>query len=249
MGFGHSHLHAMLEFDWQRCNAPGGTPSRYTFVQLLAPENQPAMLPDGTLNPVLRDRVDAAHAVDPAQPLFACISGNEYHYVGLVDHPRPFDVLLPERPDLPLRPGVDIIPAGLLRQVLEGQMEGGLQLLAAVRAAFAGPILVVQSPPPVPDNEYIRAHPISFAEQIALHGVAPATLRMKLWLLQSDIYRQACAAAGLAFLPVPAEACDPQGFLLPVGWRDDPVHANPWYGRLVLDQIDRHLATHRSDAA
>ena len=239
VGIGHSHLVALIEADAARLAQPGAPPSHTTFIQLLAPENQPTLLPDGTLNPDLKAKVLDACGPDEDPPgLFGCVSGNEYHYIGLVDHPRPFDFVLPPQPDLPLRPNAEIIPSQLMRQALGSQMLGGLEVLRALRIAFGPSLLIVQSPPPVPHDDYIREHPIQFAEQVTRHGVAPAALRMKLWLLQSDIYRAACEEEGLDFLPVPPAACDPAGFLRQPGWRGDPVHANEWYGRHVLDQIE-----------
>ncbi len=232
VGVGHSHLVALTEAEAARLALPGAAPSQITFVQMLAPEYTPTVLEDGALNPALQQ------AIAGPVTLFGCISGNEYHYLGLVDHPRPFDFVLPDRPDLPIRQDAEIIPAGLMRETMRSQVVGGVGVLRALAAASDRRAWIVQSPPPVPDDDYIRAHPIQFAEQVAQHGVAPASVRMKLWLLQSEVYRAACEELGLRYLDVPKAACDAAGFLLQPGWRQDPAHANSWYGQHVLQQIE-----------
>jgi hypothetical protein len=65
---------------------------------------------------------------------------------------------------------------------------------------------------------------------------APASLRFKLWALQSNIMRDHCEAAGIGFIAHPPEAATPDGFL------DDrfagtPGHANVAYGALLVRQI------------
>jgi hypothetical protein len=49
--------------------------------------------------------------------------------------------------------------------------------------------------------------------------------------------------SSLGFLPVPSAALDPNGFMLEEGWHQDPTHANFWYGRHVLAQIEQIAST------
>ena len=239
IGIGHSHLQALQDAYASRETADMAARPVACFVQMLSPEYSPTLLPDGRLNPALRARVNAALQEDEAPSLlFDCISGNEYHFIGLVNHPRPFDFVLPSRPDLPLQRNAEIISAALMRQSLLAQMTPALSMMKALRAALDVPIWHVQSPPPLPSDDHIRRHPTHFAEQIAEHGVAPASFRMKLWLLQSEIYRAQCDELGIGFVPVPEAACNADGFLLEAGWVPDPTHASIWYGTLVMQQID-----------
>lgn len=243
LGIGHSHLTALAE-------ALALRPARPGFEVRLIPMIDPAFEPNlehveaGTvLNRALQARLQAeAAAEDAAVPfVFDCVSGNEYHFLGLVNHARPFDFVLEDAPDLPLVPGAEIIPSGLMRARLNHAIGMARHTLAGLRAATTLPIWHIQSPPPVPDPDHIARHPSVFAGAIAERGVAPATLRLKLWRLQSDAYRAACAELGISFVPSPSAALDPDGFLRSAGWNPDPTHANAWYGALVLDQVE-HLA-------
>jgi nicotinamidase-related amidase len=249
VGIGHSHLEALRDA-WATRDQPGTEHPAGHFLQMLAPEYNPNLSPDATLNPALRAALDEALSAKGATPvLFDCISGNEYHFIGLTNHPRPFDFALAARPDLPPQTGAEIIPAALMRATLHAHIAPALATMTALRRATDLPIWHVQSPPPLPDNDYIRQNASVFAAQIAEHGVAPASLRMKLWLLQSEIYRAHCEAIGIRFVPVPAAVCDAAGFLLRAGWVWDPAHSNAWYGAHVLDQLESLAAAARRDRA
>ncbi len=240
VGVGHSHLQAIQDACQLRQQADPAQAPRPGFVQLLAPELTPTLMPNGSLNPnVLAAISSATTADDHSEPfLFDCVSGNEYHFIGLVNHPRPFDFVLPSRPELPLGRGTEIIPSDLMRQSLQAQMRHALAILTALARSLPHRFWHVQSPPPLPDNDHIRLHPTHFADQVAEHGISPPSLRMKLWVLQSEIYRDHCEAMGIGFLPVPDGAVDAEGFLDQRGWLPDPAHANNWYGELVVRQLD-----------
>jgi hypothetical protein len=238
IGVGHSHLQALQDAVAARNERAPGTYPPARFLQMLDPEYNPSIAPDGRLSPALTHAIEAALEDGPRPLLFDCVSGNEYHFIGLVNHPRPYDFVLPSRPDLPLQPNTEIIPARLIRQSLKAQAVHAMTCLQVLREAIKVPFWHIQSPPPIPSDDYIRANPTSFAEQIQERGVAKAAFRMKLWLLQSEIYRARCDELGIGFISVPPAVCDPEGFLLEAGWLPDPAHANAWYGRHVLDQLD-----------
>ena len=240
VGVGHSHLQAIQDACQLRQQADPARAPVPGFVQMLAPELTPTLMPDGSLNPKLLAAISSAMIGDDlSEPfVFDCVSGNEYYFIGLVNHPRRFDFVLPSRPELPLAPGAEIIPSDLMRRSLHAQMRHALAILTALAHSLPCRFWHVQSPPPLPDNDHIRLHPTHFAAQVAEHGISPPGLRMKLWVLQSEIYRDHCQATGIGFLPVPDEATDAGGFLDRRGWLPDPAHANNWYGELVVRQLD-----------
>ena len=252
IGIGHSHLAALAEA------LAGRTPRRRPEIRLI-PMIDPAFEPNlehvegGTaLNRALQARLRAEEAAEDADVpfVFDCISGNEHHFLGLVNHARPFDFVLESAPDLPLAPGAEIIPARLMRERMHHAIGMARETLAGLRAATSLPIWHLQSPPPVPDPDHLRRHPSVFAAAIAEHGVSPAALRLKLWRLQSEAYSAACAGLGIGFVPVPPAALDRDGFLRPDGWNPDPTHASAWYGALALSQVEALArATHRGAQA
>ena len=245
VGIGHSHLVTIQESYERR-----GTGTA-RFIQLGTPALEPNLLPDGTVGPALHAAIDTALASTDGPPfVFDCVSGNEYHFIGLVNHPRRMISCCPAAPTCPCAWTPRSSPAALMRKIMLGQMKGAHAVMKALRAVIPHPILHVQSPPPLSSNEFIRENPIQFAGEIAERGVAPPGFRMKLWLLQSEIFRTFCDELGFSFLPVPRNGCDEDGYLAQAGWRPDPAHANNWYGQIVLEQIEQHaIAAQRSAAA
>lgn len=167
----------------------------------------------------------------------SCIGGNGHNVVGLLNHPIKFDFVLPSCPELPIAEGHEILPSMLVTGILRRQVGPNLRLLAAVRDAFKGPMIHLESPPPVPSEEHIRSNPSSFKDRIDRFGVSPALLRYKLWRVHSAIYRQECRRLGIRFLPVPRKTQDAQGMLVKAAWNVDPTHGNTWYGLRVLRQL------------
>ena len=220
------------------------------WIQLQDQEFQPNLVTEGNrtvLSPAVRRRLDQELASLRETPPFivASISGNEYQFIGHVEHPRCFDCALPGRPDLPVRSGVEIIAPSLMRQTFERSMEHSLSVMSALREATSLPIVFLQSPPPVASADYIRANAGPFQQAIQENGVAPASLRMKLWLLQSSIYRQRSEDLGCRYLEVASEVVDGSGFLLESASWPDSVHGNRTYGASVIQWIDREFEKSR----
>ncbi len=243
VGLGHSHLDKLVYAQQARLDLGQQLTAHLHWIRLQDEAFNPNVISKGNgmvLNPALRGRLDTEIASLPEVPPFLCasISGNEYLYVGHTEHPRPFDFSLPERPDLPVRSGVEIIAPSLMRKTLERFMANALSIMSALHDAIDIPIVFIQSPPPISSADHIRNNPGPFREAIQEHGVAPASLRMKLWLLQSTIYRQRCEELGCRYLEVPEEAVDSCGFLQETGAWPDSVHANTWYGELVIRKIE-----------
>jgi hypothetical protein len=242
VAMGHSHLLALVEAQASRVAAGRSFEGSIEFIQLLEPAFNPNIdYVNGrvVLKAALAERLQKCSAVpNGCVPMIVdCIGGNEYHLIGLTNHPRPFDFVLPAAPKLPLLPGAEIIPTTLIIQTMRSSMQYVLAVFTALREATGLPIWHVQSPPPISSDAYILAHATYFKDVINMHGVMPALLRWKLWRLQSDVYLEACESLGIAFLPTPPEALDQQGFLVEAGWNQDPTHANGWFGELILSQI------------
>ncbi len=169
VGIGHSHLMAFVYAQQGRIEQEQPLKTHLHWILLQDDEFNPNLVTKGgrtALNPALQKRLDAELASLPQAPpfLYASISGNEYLYVGHTEHPRPFDFCLPERPELQVRSGVEIIPPSLMRKTLERSMENALAIMGALREATDLPIVFIQSPPPVFSNDHIREHPGPFKE-------------------------------------------------------------------------------------
>jgi hypothetical protein len=56
-----------------------------------------------------------------------------------------------------------------------------------------------------------------------------------------EMFRQDANRHRVEFLPVPPEVVDTEGFLKPQFWADDLTHANPAYGQIILERLERWL--------
>ena len=243
LGIGHSHIMSLVYAQRARVEIAQPVATHMHWVLLQDEEFEPNVMEyrgRAVLNPVLRRRIDRELASLRDAPPFLCVSvsGNEYFYLGFTEHPRRFDFSLPERPDLQVRSGVEIIPPSLLRKTLEHSIDNALSIMTALREAIGIPIVFIQSPPPLFSNDFIRNSAGPFRDAIEENGLAPASVRMKFWLVQSSIYCEKCKQLGWRYLEVPPEAVDASGFLQERAAWPDSVHANAWYGELMLRRIE-----------
>jgi hypothetical protein len=236
LAIGHSHIIALMAA-WADSQS---TTIELGFVRLnSAATHDPKsihLLQGGALNQQLVQRINT---FGPSR-LLLLLGGNTHNMFGLVQHPEPFDFVLAEQPDLPVAKVAAVIPAGAVRAELEARLAGYGHGMSRLRKAYANlPMSQLESPPPIPSEAHIRQHPGIFAEAIAKDGVAPATLRYKLWRLHSAIFKDMCARSHVGFLPVPAATQDSQGMMRQEAWSSDRTHGNTWYGAHVIAQIER----------
>ena len=181
------------------------------------------------LNPDLARRLDDL--------VISAVGGSAHDIIGLAQHPRPFDFVLPERPDLPLAPCADILPADAVRDAIRLKMEDEQLDLVRLLPAPGRRVVQVESPPPSASDARLAEEMgmMPYAPRPHL-GPSPVWLRYKLWRLHSAIVRQACEAAGVEFLPHPQAALVEGCYLRPEFYQR-PCHANAGYGELVLRQL------------
>lgn len=168
-------------------------------------------------------------------PAFSIVGGNRHNRLGLVRHPRPFDFVLPEQPDLPLDPAAELIPYNAIKAALTLQSQSIFQQLQALSDRYNGQLTQIESPPPATEAE-IRERPGKAREQIGEHGAGYAMTRYRLWRLYSTIIRSFCDRLGVRFLTVPPESMDQHGFLLP-HLTKNATHGNRLYGAMVLARM------------
>jgi hypothetical protein len=191
--------------------------------------------------PVLYDQ--AAPRLNPdlawrlGEFVVSAVGGSAHDMIGLAQHPRPFDFVLPERPGLPLIDGAEIVPAEAVSAAIRLKMEDEQLDLVRLLAGPGRRALHVESPPPsAPDARLAQEMGMMpYAAEPHL-GPSPVWLRYKLWRLHSAIVRQACEAAGVEFLAHPQAALVDGCYLRPELYHR-PCHANAAYGELVFGQL------------
>jgi hypothetical protein len=192
--------------------------------------------------------LDLVRTLRPSDALVSVVGGNQYNSIGLIQHPRPFQVLSDESSIVP--PGSEIIPRRVLLDVFENGLRGrdGTKL-RELRAAARCRVYHLVPPPPKEDLDHIlRHHESNFAKAGILdHGVTPAPLRLALWSIQTEAIQAFCRANGIVPVLPPREAVDAAGFLHPTYYARDATHANRAYGELVLRMLER-VALHEAEA-
>jgi hypothetical protein len=193
------------------------------------------------LNPDIRKMVAASVPQDREHVYISMFGGNAHNALNLLEHPRPFDFVLPERPDL-MVPGAELVPFGYVKRIIHRLAEPYILNMLTLREAVSGAVYHIESPPPCGDNQYILDHLEGyFKDQATDPRIAPRELRYKLWRLHSNLIREACEACGVTFVPAPPGTQYEDGFLQSEGYGGDSTHAGPWYGDRVLRNFEQSI--------
>ena len=236
---GHSHLSAVMrayrdEFaheDWNFTVSP---------MRLQIETLEPNIVTENgvrRLNPEVVKRM--RHVLRRQEPdaVAGFFMGNEVNAMTLVQHPRPFDFHWPEM-ELPVAEGAEIIPFGLIKeQMRHASTQNAELLIQGLREVYDGRFCILPPPPPNPSEKHIRAHPGRFGKLVRRHGISPAPLRLKMWMLYCQVLREEAPRAGAEVFDIPAQAFDANGFLDAAYWNPDPTHGNQAYGRLILTYL------------
>ena len=173
-------------------------------------------------------------------PVFSAVGGSVHSVMAMVQHPRPFDFVLPSRPDLPMIEGAEVLPFTAIQRAMAAAVEEYLQIMRLIRRQSTGRVFHLEPPPPLEDGEQVLADvPWMFFPGLT-HEVAPASLRYKCWRLHSELVTAFCAEQDIELIPAPSEAMDARGYLKPALYLD-AMHVNAVYGALVLAQMKRVL--------
>lgn len=170
----------------------------------------------------------------PADVLFCCLGGTEYNLLGLIESAEPFDFMADA--DDSVLPGRKTVPNGLVRAALVSRMRSALGRMADVRAQYDCPFICVAPPPPFAVLDDTANLPRAFVPHLE-SGIAPASIRRKLYAVQVALLEAHCRNEGIGFMAAPAEALDSDGYLRREYWNNDPTHGNALYGQAVIGQM------------
>jgi hypothetical protein len=219
---------------------PDGLRSRIEILHLLAEVPDKRFIDDTPQGPRLHALVRAKleRAAGGRAAAFMQAGGNAHNFLGLFEHPQPFDFVLPNRPDLPLDLEAELVPCDFFAEVMRQNLQFDFTILAAARNDIAGALWHLESPPPVGDSEYCQNNlpPVFLTDHYRGMKVASRAFRYKLWRLHSDMVREECERLGIGFVACPPASMDPHGCLRPELYAD-PLHGNDSYGQLVLQQV------------
>jgi hypothetical protein len=219
---GHSHSEVVKA----AAEAAGAPVEVYNFWHL----KDPLVTEGGVvrLAPWLAERMRA--------PVFSLIGGAVHHDIGLVEHPRAWDVVVPEYAGLPVAEGAEIVPYGAVRANILERLQPYFGIMDAVREVVEGEVFQLQSPPIYAGDVVPGDDPGWDGYHGAGRRMSPAWLRWKLRWIQSELIEARCGERGIGYVGCPSEAVDAEGFMR-AGYAGSPGHANAAYGALLLGQI------------
>ncbi|HVB18636.1 MAG TPA: hypothetical protein VNF04_19070 [Stellaceae bacterium] len=170
----------------------------------------------------------------PGHSIALLWGGNQHNTLFLVEQPLRFDLLPRALQSLPVDEDAVIVPETLVRAkfrtLLGDRHEGGLHdLFTDLKAQTRSRIALVGTPPPPVSNSHRQV------------GLTPPAIRLKLWHVLKEIYQEEAERYGVEFIAIPDNVTDESGFLKQEFWTEDVTHANPAYGRVMLDRLAQEL--------
>ena len=139
-----------------------------------------------------------------------------------------------------IHPGALVLPATVLRAYFGWSMHQLRPTLRMLKSRGAGRVLLIGTPAPKADDAfllqrirepgYFRKMADDVGIDLSQCQLTPATIRQKLWALIQTMMADAAAEEGVAFVPVPRDSLDDDGFLKAEYWSNDATHANAAYG-------------------
>ena len=164
------------------------------------------------------------------------LGGNGHVLLALARHPRPFDFILPERPELPRDEAAELLPYEFFLEALKPLMMPYVWQMVAFRQAIGESFLCVETPPPYGDDSYVATHLGDYVPNP--DAIVSRVSRYKCWRAHSYLLRFFCRHNDVDFLPAPRESMDEEGFLKREFYGADATHGNDRYGQLVVRQIE-----------
>jgi len=169
-------------------------------------------------------------------PVFSLIGGAVHHDIGLLEHERAWDVVVPGFEPLPVAEGAELVPHGAVRANILERLQPYFAIMDAVRGVVDGAVYQMQSPPIYAADQVPGDDPGWDGYHGAGRRMSSPWLRWKLWWMQSELIAARCRESGIRYVACPAEALDADGFMR-AGFAGSPGHANAAYGALLLGQI------------
>ena len=242
--FGRSHLMALKRAVRESMKAVGETcqhplQHNYDFMMLEPGKNWPPLKKKKLIRPLVKLLEEE---LDKCDGILSCLGGHEYLAITLPRHARPFDFVLPSKPDLPRVRNCEIVPYRVVRDILQSRMVINLELISDLSVRSSKPVYQLMPIPPIGDDNFVMQCSNKFAGKILEQGLADKTFRLKMYLLYCDILSSHCRALNIRLIALPGQVFDDSGFLHPSGYAKDINHGNVWYGRQLMKHFEATIA-------
>lgn len=243
---GHSHAGTMKRgFDlWLEMQPPGKAGLSCDFVLIRELGVETGVAGKRRITNIEADVVPFIRAAVKRQRpdvIFASLFGNSHSFISIPQHPRPFDLIVPWREDLPFTETAELIPYKAIRQqlltVLKARMARYVEHLKSESPGT--PLWLIPPPPPIASDSHILENACNLGPIIKTTGVSPATLRLKVWLVNLDVLAEIAKDSGVRLVDLPQDVFDDEGYLHAQLLDRDPTHGNPAYGQILLRHLHR----------
>lgn len=87
--------------------------------------------------------------------VYSFVGGAAHSVLGLLAHPRRYDLVLPEMPGLPLDTKAEVLPVDAVRAILSREIQPYLKLMKHLRALAQYRVVHLESPPPCSDARIV----------------------------------------------------------------------------------------------
>ena len=168
--------------------------------------------------------------------ILSYLNGNGHAALSILQHPQPFDFVLPGHEDMGMQPGFQPVPHELIRKHIQPFQVSTIGALSFLRVLLPKTRIIHILPPPPSSEEQIRNKPELFGGPMAATGVTPLSVRRKYYLLANRVLREQVHGLGIELLEAPPDSMAADGSL-----RDDlsagATHGNSAYGALVAAQL------------
>ena len=196
------------------------------------------------INPIIQSVFNSVNA-EESNWFVSVVQGNHYNRVGMLCKGQPFDFVLPEQPDFPLKEEAFILPFdAIFEAVFEDMKQGELFLRTIGRKGIGDRTFVAGPPPPSIDLAVFRK---MLSDEGLFNDLASPFTRLKLWYVQNLIYKKVCRDAGVRFVSGEIDGTqDESGFLLPE-FVKDAVHANWKWSTEYIKKLMRIIEQIKSE--
>lgn len=181
----------------------------------------------------------ALTALQPFQEdacILSFVDGNSHSALSILQHPIPYDFVLPGHEDWGMQPGFQPVSPQLIRSHILPYQLNAIAALALMRMALPKARVIHVLPPPPSHAAQIEAFPELFGDRVKQFGITPFTVRRKYYVMANRIMYQETQGMGIEILEPPPACFASDGSLLP-HYADGATHGNAAYGALVAEQV------------
>jgi len=206
------------------------------------------------LNPIIITKLNEHLKLSKGEAFWVVSNflGNHANRISLIKTDEMFDFLNLDSNGHSFSENVELLPYNLIKEIMSRMIAPLEELFVQLSTKKLSGIIHIEGPPPVWDEQHIEAHLLDAQKKLAIqrmnsHGdqstdfeINPFDFRKKMWLIQCEVTQEICERNNVIYLHPPAHLFNEQGGLIEKALKDS-VHANTWYGKEILTQINDEI--------